>query len=152
MISQQTILPDQSETVSIPRTTDRSAGGSPSALTSPSAAVAKAFSSCPSELIHTSEPLAGRAPMLRERATGPAGRRPHRRRRALLQPDLVLVVVLSNEIVVWPVREAVWHQQSGVLLLRLDHLPVELVLGRVRLPELVPRRWEPLVQLVRRLD
>src|SRR6266508_2654293 len=71
MINQQTILPDQSETVSIPRTTDRSAGGSPSALTSLRAGFAKAFSaSCPSELIHTSEPLAGRALMLRKRQRG----------------------------------------------------------------------------------
>ena len=70
----------------------------------------------------------------------------------LLEPDLVLVVVLGDKIIVRPVRKAVGHHQLGVLLLRLDHLPVELVLGRVRLPDLVVRLQESLVQLIRRLD
>ena len=70
----------------------------------------------------------------------------------LLQPDLVLVVVLGDEVVVRPVREAVGHHEAGVLLLRVDDLLVELVLGRVRACDLVVRLQEAPVQLVGRLD
>src|SRR6266508_2585358 len=100
MISQQTILPDQSETVSIPRTTDTSAGGSPSALTSPRAGVAKAFSSSSLEAQASSgakhtrpDRWAGRAPMDTGTSNGageapaPSPAKPSGRR-ALLQPDL----------------------------------------------------------------
>src|SRR4029453_6724051 len=70
----------------------------------------------------------------------------------LLQPDLVLVVVLRDEAVVRPVRQAIRHHQTGVLLLGVRDLLVEVVLGRVRALNLVVRLQEAPVQLVRRLD
>src|SRR5262245_5453145 len=49
-------------------------------------------------------------------------------RRGSLEPDLVLVVVLGDELVLRPVGQPVRHHQTGVLFLRVDDLLVEVVL------------------------
>src|SRR5262245_51875348 len=133
-ISQAVTIPVQSASRSSALTTARKRGPTP-------ACVGSTLFSVATWRLHRDDERPGGGARGPRRRPGP--------RSGLLQPDLVLVVVLGDEVVVGPVRQAVGHDETGVLLLRVDDLLVEVVLGRVGLPDLVVRLQEAAVQVVR---